>query len=487
MTRCSGITARPLDVKQVSLEAARQVVPDSLYWLIRFLVTGEAGKTNCPSQCSNTSNERQILSICQDIIHCSTNGRVKTPKHAGLAITVHHLTSSRRLITLLNKMGHCSSYDEMRAIDTSAALEVLAKANEFGTVIPSNISPGPFIQIAADNNNLNGETLDGKNTTHATTMVVYQRKAFGPDLSPAPLLDHTTKRRSLQSTSSIYDIQECYAHGRRPAVSAYVNQVENKWFEDGKECFIDARRSDEVLRLMRLHPSSLQQASEAGDNQPVPGWSGFNAILFPEMAYESNIGYCPMIDGNSTEYSTIYTVLKHAQKLTSALGQQDTVVTFDLLIYMKAKQIQWRYPEEFANVIIRMGGFHIALNFLGLIGKKYLDSGLGDLLIESGVYAAGTTAALMKGKSYNRGVRAHKLVSEAMFRLMWSAFVEWYASADDVRLNEEERVLQCISDGIHALQQDQGNVSETVAQLGDDVRELSALFKTFKEKNESCV
>lgn len=169
MTTCSGITARPLDVKQVSLEAARQVVPDSLYWLIRFLVTGEAGKTNCPSQCSNTSNERQILSICQDIIHCSTNGRVKTPKHAGLAITVHHLTSSRRLITLLNKMGYCSSYDEMRAIDTSAALEVLAKANEFGTVIPSNISPGPFIQITADNNDLNKETLDGKNTTHATT------------------------------------------------------------------------------------------------------------------------------------------------------------------------------------------------------------------------------------------------------------------------------------------------------------------------------
>ena len=237
---------------------------------------------------------------------------------------------------------------------------------------------------------------------------------------------------------------------------------------------------------MRLQSSSLRQASEPGDNQPVPGWSGFNAILFPEMAYESNIGYCPMIDGNSTEYSTIYTVLEHAQKLTSALGQQDTVLTFDLLIYMKAKQIQWRYPEEFANVNLRMGGFHIALNDLGLIGKNYLDSGLGDLLIESGVYAAGTTSVLMKGKSYNRGVRAHKLVSEAMFRLMWSMFVEWYASADDVSLNEEERVLQCISDGIHALQQDQGNVSETVAQLGDDLRELSTLFKTFKEKTRAA-
>ena len=298
MTTCSRITARPLDVKQVSLEAARQVVPDILYWLIRFLVTGEAGKTNCPSQCSNTSNERQILSTCQDIIHCSTNGRLKTPKHGGLAITVHHLTSSRRLITLLNKMGHCSSYDEMRAIDTSAPLEVLAKANDFGAVIPSNVS--------LYSNHRRQQRSERGNVIWPKYEPCYynggiSEKGIWSRSAPAPLVDHTTKRRSLQSTSSINDIQECYAHGRRPAVSAYVNQVENKWFEDGKECFIDASRSDEVWRLMRVHPSSLQQASEPGDNQPVPGWSGFNAILFPEMAYESSIGYCPMIDGNSNE------------------------------------------------------------------------------------------------------------------------------------------------------------------------------------------
>ena len=147
---------------------------------------------------------------------------------------------------------------------------------------------------------------------------------------------------------------------------------------------------------------------------------------------------------------------------------------------MKEKQIQWRYPEEFANVIIRMGGFHIALDYLGLIGKKYLDSGLDDLLIESGVYAAGTMAASVKGQ----GVRAHKLVSGAMFHLMWSAFVAWYTSTDDVSLNEEERVLQCITDGIHALQQDQGNVSETVVQLGDVTKHPS---QDLQGKNESCV
>ena len=97
---------------------------------------------------------------------------------------VHHLTSSKRLIELLNRMRHCVPYDEMRAVNTSIAEEVLAKVEEFGTAIPTNIKPGAFVQIAANNNDLNEEAMDGKNTTHATTMVIYHNKTFGPD--PAP-------------------------------------------------------------------------------------------------------------------------------------------------------------------------------------------------------------------------------------------------------------------------------------------------------------
>ena len=99
-------------------------------------------------------------SIAQDIIHCNTKGRVKLPKHTSLAMCVHHLTSSKRLIELLNRMGHCVSYDERCAVNTSIAEEVLAKIEEFGTLIPTNIKPGAFVQIAANNNDLNEEALE---------------------------------------------------------------------------------------------------------------------------------------------------------------------------------------------------------------------------------------------------------------------------------------------------------------------------------------
>ena len=83
------------------------------------------------------------------------------------------------------------------------------------------------------------------------------------------------------------------------------------------------------------------------------------------------IGYCPMIHGSASEFSTIFMLMKVSQEVARRLQQDDSVITLDLAIYMKAKQIQLKFPEEFKNTVIRMGGFHIALNYLSLLGKKY--------------------------------------------------------------------------------------------------------------------
>ena len=78
-----------------------------------------------------------------------------------------------------------------------------------------------------------------------------------------------------------------------------------------------------------------------------------------------------------------------------------------------------------------MGGFHNAINYLALLGKKYDMSQIEDLLIETDVYGSGTTSALLKGKSYNHGVRAHKTVKEAILHLQWHAFIQWLLKHGD--------------------------------------------------------
>ena len=96
---------------------------------------------------------------------------MKTPKHVGLAVTLHHITGSKEVVTLLNRMGHCSSYEEVEIVNTAWAREIRARSEETGVVVPSNSSLGVFIQFAGNNNDLNEETLDCKRTTHATTLV----------------------------------------------------------------------------------------------------------------------------------------------------------------------------------------------------------------------------------------------------------------------------------------------------------------------------
>lgn len=315
-------------------------------------------------------------------------------------------------------------------------------------------------------------------------MVIYQKKTFGPD-PPPNLVEQRAKRRSLQATGTVYEIEECPVRGRRPAVTDHIGSVDMEWYKDTNDEVRTVHNADFMWALLRLCPKKFGEAvmAEVLDKQAIPSWAGFNAILYPEMPIVSNIGYCPMVNGSSNDYSTIYTVLKHAQKISAAIGQANAVITFDLAIYSKAKEIQWRFPDELSNVVVRIGGFHVALNFLSLLGKKFSDSGLDDLLIESGVYAAGSTAALLKGKCYNRGIRAHKLCLEVFFRLMWNAFLVWYESQD--RKIPEELVLCKIADCIRAVESGKENACDIFRKLEADVTELTSLFGAFKSENQS--
>ena len=176
--QCNGISIKPLCVDDVSIEKGRCLIPESLYSFLSEVISRQDKKATTVSDGATLSAEkgRRVVMLGQDIIHAATNSQVKTPKHIGLAVTIHHLTGSKEVMTLLNRMGHCSSYDDVEIVNTAWAREMEARSQQTGIVIPSNITVGPFVQFAADNNDFNEETLDGKQTTHATTLVVYQRR-----------------------------------------------------------------------------------------------------------------------------------------------------------------------------------------------------------------------------------------------------------------------------------------------------------------------
>ena len=63
------------------------------------------------------------------------------------------------------------------------------------------------------------------------------------------------------------------------------------------------------------------------------------------------------------------------------------------------------------------------------------DSGLEDIWLESGVYGSSVVSKITHGVHYNRAVRAHKVMLEALKSLCWDAFTQWLE--DNNRLNRK--------------------------------------------------
>ena len=75
--------------------------------------------------------------------------------------------------------------------------------------------------------------------------------------------------------------------------------------------------------------------------------------------------------GSSTDFSTVYTFSKDAQIFGDFLEELDPATTFDVAIFIQAKETQMTFSEEFSNTAVCLGYLHSALNFLSLLGKKF--------------------------------------------------------------------------------------------------------------------
>jgi hypothetical protein len=102
--------------------------------------------------------------------------------------------------------------------------------------------------------------------------------------------------------------------------------------------------------------------------------------------------------------------------------QKYTFVTFDLAAAKIAFNIVWDNPERFKDVFIHLGAFHIMCSYMGALGKMMTGSGFEETVINSGVCASGSIHQVMSGKHYNRAVRVHKLMVDAIGRLLIDSF-----------------------------------------------------------------
>ena len=127
--------------------------------------------------------------------------------------------------------------------------------------------------------------------------------------------------------------------------------------------------------------------------------------------------------------ATVNEVLNQSLNIMRSLQLTKIVCVFDQALYAKAADVTCKHPDKFkTTIIIRLGVFLTICTLLAIVGKRFQDAGLRNLCIESGVIADGSISGVMDGLKYNRVVRVHKLVYEAITRMVWKGFLSWLQS-----------------------------------------------------------
>ena len=108
---------------------------------------------------------QKILSLGQDFMFNASSGRIKTPKHIALPMTIKGKTGCAEIVTLLNLLGHGISYSYIEELETAMAKRQVKKYED-GFVLPSNAQSGVFTTFCWDNNDLKEETLERNHPLH---------------------------------------------------------------------------------------------------------------------------------------------------------------------------------------------------------------------------------------------------------------------------------------------------------------------------------
>ena len=89
---------------------------------------------------------------------------------------------------------------------------------------------------------------------------------------------------------------------------------------------------------------------------------------------------------------------------------------------MKAYPIIWNNPQRYSKHIVLIGTVHLVCAYLKMVGKKMAGTGFNDVLIEVGLITCGSLKGVMSGKNYGRSIHCHKIVLEALERLLFEKF-----------------------------------------------------------------
>ena len=252
-------------------------------------------------------------------------------------------------------------------MDTSLAESMLKSLDQTtGPIIPPNLESNKFIHYTCDNIDILDETLDGKNTFHATQMATWQRGQASDEsfknLEPS-------MKRTLSVPSALEELHPArITHGTcTPVFTAPVDKT---------SVFNPEADNENALQSKATHLAFFLHRQ---DKELKPSWTVFNNSL-SEESEQTAVGYLPIILAPAHDLDTLNTAVKRCMAISSHFGQEHMVLTVDQALYCRLMELKWSVPEYQNKLIPRLGGLHVSMNFLKAIGNNM--DGCGWLCVE---------------------------------------------------------------------------------------------------------
>ncbi|CAB4021754.1 Hypothetical predicted protein, partial [Paramuricea clavata] len=328
------------------------------------------------------------------------------------------------------KTAKCGSgYEALEKCETENGARTLQQAaalHEYSLLqakVLAIIQPSRFVTFVWDNNDINPESLKGL-SLHCTNSIVIQSSIVALN-QPEPF-------------STIVSAIQCGSSPKAKQERGTLN------------------------RIFRTGRASIILLCE-GDSDDY-----------------DKIGYLPSISKSPTSHDTVLELLSQSKLKAEKLGLNETDVILDMAIYSKAVEIMMnpRYIDLKKFIVLHLGGFHTMCIFIAVIGKRFGDAGLRDIVIESNLLGESSVEQMLKGKHYNNAMRIPKYLYNAIKRHLIDSYEQSESDQPDLlsavsyeELIDSEELQKFVSS---PTQQSLDSLSKDHKEMIDEIHKYEA-------------
>lgn len=353
-----------------------------------------------------------------------------------LGVLIHNKTRKRDLIDNLFEKGLSVSYDRVLQLSTDEANRVIGIYEKEGSVCPSTLRDQLFTTGNLDNIDHNPSSTSSQDSFHGTAISITQHITHD-NPGVVRVLPVISENRVQPKSKSIESLPKSYTdvppvslpNSTIPTMtddqvgihvvpeSAVMNddQMQKCWFEKVRTALSDEDHNDPV-------------------NMNISWSACFASLQMFVPKPPAIISLLPLFRDGAHSPAMVKHGMNIIQQITARVNpDQIPVLTVDQPLYAIAKRIQWKWPEEYGErqYVVLMGGLHIEMAMLKVIGDWLNGSGWTYVMTSANVTTEGRADGLQKGSHISRCQWAHQITAAVLFILLDKSYAEYQINTPD--------------------------------------------------------